>query len=210
MTEFLTGPSRGEMGVHAFLDSLHNFASKAKFEEYFNLFHEDGQFMGTDGAENWTKHEFKDWARPYFTGVDCAWEYIPVPGRRTVTITSPPDSSAGDSANNASPPSYAIFDEVLYCCDLKCHTRGSGTLVFCEGRWQLLLYHITFPIPDDVNQAIMSRLVKGKGIVQQKAELRIEEQKAAAAAQKLLEELSMEEEQAAVVTTKKKNTKKKK
>lgn len=198
----------GELGVHTFLDSLHNYARKAKFDEYFNLFHEDGQFLGTDGSENWTKNEFKEWSRPFFTGVDCAWDYIPVPARRTVTVTRNPNKGNEDA--DSSPPTYAIFDEILYCSDLKCHTRGTGTLVFCDGRWQLLLYHITFPIPDELNQPIMMRLVKGKGLVKEKALLEAEEQKAAAAAQKLLEELNLEEEQVAASATKKGSKKKKK
>ena len=105
-------------GVHTFLESFHHFAATANFEKYFGLFHPNGQFLGT---ENWTMEEFKAWAKPFFTGVECAWEYIPVPERRTVTITNSTEKHH---------PTYAVFDEVLYCSDLQCHTRGSGTLVY--------------------------------------------------------------------------------
>ena len=192
--------------VHAFLDSLHQFAATARFDDYFHLFHREGQFLGTDASENWTKQEFQDWSRPFFTDVECAWEYLPVPGKRSVVVQQQQQSNGTDS-----PPTYALFDEVLYCCDLKCHTRGSGTLVYEDGRWQLMLYHITFPIEDEKKQPIMNRLMQGRQLKFEKALLKSKENEAEAAAQQLLAELGMDDTEASKIkSTKSKKSKKKK
>jgi hypothetical protein len=190
MSDFIqTESNENEEGVHAFLNSLHHFAATAKFEEYFALFHPNGQFLGTDGTENWTMQEFKEWSEPFFTDVECAWEYIPVPGKRNVTIQKSSDSNSV----NHSLPTYAVFDEVLYCCDLKCHTRGSGTLVYENKKWLLMLYHITFPIPDALNERITTKIIRGKKLLHQKALLQRQEQASNAAAEQLLLELGLEE-----------------
>lgn len=188
MAEFVKedASEQSEESVHLLLNSLHQLAATAKFEEYFNLFHREGKFLGTDGTENWTTEEFKEWSKPYFVGEDCAWEYIPVPGQRQITIVRQPSS-----AHNTE-PTYATFDELLYCCDLKCHTRGSGTLVHEDGRWQLMMYHITFPIPDGANETVMDRLINGKRILRQKAVNQAMEDSAAEAARQLLEDMELD------------------
>ena len=191
-------------GVHTFLESFHHFAATANFEKYFGLFHPNGQFLGTDGTENWTMEEFKAWAKPFFTGVECAWEYIPVPERRTVTITNSTEKHH---------PTYAVFDEVLYCSDLQCHTRGSGTLVYEQNRWFLMLYHISFPIPDKINQFVTTKIIQGKQILQQKHMLSLKEAEAKAAMEQLLLEAGLEdegEESQEIKSSKKKNKNKNK
>lgn len=192
-----------EKAVHAFLDSFHHLAATAKFEEYFSLFHPNGQFLGTDGTENWTVQQFKDWSKQFFMNVECAWEYIPVPNKRIVSVQH---SSEGRQC-----PTYAVFDEVLYCVDLKCHTRGSGTLVYENNKWLLMLYHITFPIPDRLNQFVTTKIIEGKKLNHQKTMLSMQEAKASAALEQLLLEVDLEDKNGAASSSKSgKNQKKKK
>ena len=52
--------------VNQTIDAWHNAAGDVKFDTYFNLITEDGIFIGTDATENWTKKDFKVWAKPFF------------------------------------------------------------------------------------------------------------------------------------------------
>ena len=191
MTDFgLEIVGDGEEDVIRFLDSFHRYAATARFDEYFDLFHPEGKFLGTDANENWTMQEFKDWSRQFFENTDCAWEYIPVPGRRIITIQKCPTGSSHG------PPTYAIFDEVLYSTDLKCHTRGSGTLIYENMKWLLMTYHILFPIPDSKNAFVTSSIIQDKKQQYRnalmRAQLEVKEAEASVAAEKLLRELDLE------------------
>lgn len=178
-----------EVGVCTFLDSFHHLAATAQFQEYFNLFHPEGKFLGTDATENWTTQEFREWARPFFTDVECAWEYTPIPGKRVVSVVK---KLSNDESSEA--PTYALFDEQIYCVDLKCLTRGSGTMVFEDNRWHLMLYHITFPIPDTLFEGVTKRIVQGKKRIHAAASLKKKEEQAESVAEQLLLELGAEDD----------------
>ena len=52
--------------VNQTIDAWHKAAGDVKFDAYFDLIAEDGIFIGTDATENWTKKDFKVWAKPFF------------------------------------------------------------------------------------------------------------------------------------------------
>ena len=55
-----------ETAVAAVLDDLHEAASEADGERYFNLYAENAIFLGTDLTERWTIEAFKTYAQARF------------------------------------------------------------------------------------------------------------------------------------------------
>ena len=60
--------------VSAVIDSLHQYAAQAKFNEYFELYSAGATFIGTDASETWTLEEFKNYAKPVFDR-GSGWTY---------------------------------------------------------------------------------------------------------------------------------------
>ena len=112
------------------LDGLHEAAANAQGEDYFNCFHEDGVFIGTDKTEYWTIDEFKAYADPHFSK-GTGWAYRST--ERHIVVG--PDGQS------------AWFYEKLVN-DKYGDTRGSGALIKEEGRWQILQYVLSFSIPN--------------------------------------------------------------
>ena len=52
------------------LDNLHKYASQANGKLYFDLFHDDAIFFGTDAKERWNKKDFEDYAYERFDNGD--------------------------------------------------------------------------------------------------------------------------------------------
>jgi hypothetical protein len=177
------------------LDDFNQYAATAKFDEYFECFHSSGRFLGTDATENWIKSEFMEFSRPHFQGV-TAWTYIPKSENRIITLVSHGDST------------IATFDEPLFCPKLDCYARGSGSAIWDNDklRWQLLIYHLSFAIPNDiavnVNRTIMSYFNQQDNLNK--------EMNANANAEALLKELEQEESQILNSTIQKKKSKNKK
>ena len=117
--------------VAAVLDDWHDAASKADAERYFGHFAADGVFLGTDPSERWTVEEFRAYAEPYFSA-GRGWTYVP--SRRHIAL-----SPAGD---------VAWVDEQL---DNEKYGELRGTAVLRrEGdAWRIVLYSMTFLIPND-------------------------------------------------------------
>lgn len=121
--------------VSALLDGLHQAASEADGERYFDLFAPDGVFLGTDITERWTIDEFKAYAMPFFRQ-GRGWTYRP--RERHIYF-------AGD---------VAWFDETLQSENYG-ETRGSGVLTRIQGEWKINQYHLTVPIPNALlNQVV--------------------------------------------------------
>jgi ketosteroid isomerase-like protein len=121
-----------EKKVAAVLDALHNSASKAEADTYFNLFANDAIFIGTDAEEFWTIEQFKSYTMPYFSKGQ-GWTYIPE--NRDIKFTK-----SGD---------VAWFYEILIS-ESYGTTRGTGVLVRSEDKeWKITQYHLTIPIPND-------------------------------------------------------------
>jgi hypothetical protein len=115
--------------VAAVLDDFHDAAAKADEARYFGHFAQDGVFVGTDATERWDVQAFRAYAHPYFAK-GKAWSFRGV--RRHVTMR-------GDTA---------WFEEDLETANLG-PARGSGVLVWSEGRWLIEQYVLSITVPND-------------------------------------------------------------
>lgn len=112
------------------LDTLHLRAASADYEGYFDLFHSDAVFMGTDRQEYWPLAEFKRYTKARFAkGV--GWTYVPT--ERFIHLR-------GD---------VAWFEERVVH-EQYGETRGTGVLVREAGRWLITQYNLVLPIPNDL------------------------------------------------------------
>jgi len=122
------------------LDTLHWAASLAQKSEYFDVFSERAIYIGTDVSEVWTLEQFKQFVEPYFDRGQ-GWTYVPQ--QRNVYISR--DGRV------------AWFDEVLW--NEKYGTsRGTGVLEKESGRWKIVQYHLTFPIPNAIAKKITQEI----------------------------------------------------
>ena len=55
------------------VNSWHQAATDAHFENYFSKMDSIAVFIGTDASENWTKTQFENFSKPYFDK-GKAWE----------------------------------------------------------------------------------------------------------------------------------------
>jgi hypothetical protein len=136
------GPG-AEADVARVLDDFHAAAAAADFDRYFGHFARGGVFLGTDATERWTVEEFMVYARPYFRP-GGGWTYRP----RGRTISFTPDART------------AFFDELLDNAGLG-ETRGSGVLVWEDGRWKVAQYNLSIPIPNELADTVVG-LIRGR------------------------------------------------
>jgi len=131
------GKSSSEQRVSNVLDALHDAASDADGERYFDLFAPDAVFLGTDATERWTIDEFRAYAMKRFeTGT--GWTYTLKPGTRDVRVHN----------------DIAWFDELLH--NAKYGTcRGSGVLRRIEGEWKVEQYVLSFTVPNEAAQDVV-------------------------------------------------------
>ncbi|MDO6566779.1 nuclear transport factor 2 family protein [Alteromonas sp. 1_MG-2023] len=141
-------PANKEQNVNQILDSLHQFASDAKFDEYFSLYSDKAVFIGTDASEVWSVSDFKAYAKPHFSK-GRGWTYTP--HSRHIYFSPAQD--------------VAWFDELLDNDSLGL-TRGTGVLILENNKWKVSQYHLTIPVPnplaDDVAQQIKDYQKKGR------------------------------------------------
>lgn len=127
--------------INASLDSWHQAAANADFEQYFDHFSGDSAiFMGTDATERWTVPEFKEYAKPHFDKGQ-AWDFTPVD--RYVYL-----SEDGQTA---------WFDESLDTPNLG-PARGSGALVKKDGDWMIAHYNLSIPIPNAIADTVVKQV----------------------------------------------------
>ena len=136
----LVAPAPPETAVAAALDAWHAAAARADEAAYFDLFAEEGVFLGTDATERWDKAAFRAFAHPFFAK-GRAWTFRAV--RRQVAM------AAGGTV--------AYFDEDLETANLG-PCRGSGVLELRGGAWRLLQYNLAVPIPNDLMKEVMGRI----------------------------------------------------
>jgi len=133
-----------ETDVEAVIDRMHQAASRADGQDYFNQFTPEARFIGTDATERWSLTAFRAYAEPYFAR-GRGWTYVP--RERTVTI-----APIGCRC-------VAWFDEIL---DNESYSqvRGSGVLSLTDDGWKIEQYVLSFTVPndraDDVVAAIKS------------------------------------------------------
>ncbi len=126
--------------VDAVLDGLHRSAALADGERYFSLFAPDAIYFGTDPGERWTLDQFRDFAEPYFSQ-GRGWDYEAL--ERNVFL-----DPSGDTA---------WFDERLVN-EHYGECRGTGVLRKSEGRWRIVQYSLSIPVPNDLALELVERI----------------------------------------------------
>ena len=122
--------------VAAVLDKLNDYAAKADFKNYFDLYAEESTFIGTDANEVWNKKEFMEYAKgPFERGK--AWTFKSL--KRNITF-----SKDGK---------YAWFDEILETHMKIC--RGSGVLEKIGNNWKIRQYVLSMTVPNDVAKDVI-------------------------------------------------------
>lgn len=125
--------------INLVLDQLNDFAAKADFKNYFDLFAEESMFIGTDATEIWNKKEFMDWAKPFFDK-GTTWNFKSL--KRNIYF-----SKDGK---------YAWFDELLDTQMKIC--RGSGVLEKIGDKWKIKQYVLSMTIPNDnINEVVKAK-----------------------------------------------------
>ena len=122
--------------IHKVLDSWHQAAKDANFENYFNLMSENAVFIGTDATENWTKKEFQAYAKPHFDK-GKAWSF----------------SSLERNIYFSEDKKTAWFDELLDTQMKIC--RGSGVLTKVKNNWKITHYVLSMSIPNELSNEII-------------------------------------------------------
>ena len=127
-----------ERSIAGALDDFHDAAARADEERYFAHFSQDAAFLGTDATERWDVASFRTFAHPYFAR-GKAWAFHAT--RRAIVVR-------GDAA---------WFDEDL-ATDTLGPARGSGVLVFRDGRWLVAQYVLSVTVPNDRFRAVRELL----------------------------------------------------
>lgn len=131
------------------LDQLNEYAAKADFKNYFNLFAPESTFIGTDATEVWNKKEFMDFAKPFFDK-GKAWNFTSL--KRNIYF-----SNDGK---------YAWFDELLDTQMKIC--RGSGVLEKIGNNWKIKQYVLSMTVPNDkVNDVVNIKSTLENLLIQQ-------------------------------------------
>ena len=130
------GAARDE--IASALDDFHDAAAKADEARYFGHFAPDGVFLGTDATERWEVAAFRAYAHPYFAK-GKAWSFRGA--RRRIAVR-------GD---------IAWFEEDLDTENLG-PARGSGVLVWHDGRWLIEQYVLSITVPNDRFKAVKDLL----------------------------------------------------
>lgn len=112
------------------LDNLNEYASKADFKKYFDLYADESTFIGTDATEIWNKKEFMAYAKPHFDK-GKAWSFTSL--KRNIYF-----SKDGK---------YAWFDELLDTQMKLC--RGSGVLEKIGNQWKIKQYVLSVTVPNE-------------------------------------------------------------
>ena len=125
-----TSKTTSEEKINELLNSWHDAAARADFEDYFNKMAEESVFIGTDPTENWHKPAFMEWSKPYFDK-GKAWSFSTL--ERNIFL--------------AEDCRLAWFDELLKTQMGIC--RGSGVVAFKDGEWKIKHYVLSIEIPNE-------------------------------------------------------------
>lgn len=126
------------------LDTLHATADKGQLDDYFSLYTDTAIFLGTDATERWTMEQFRTYAEPAFAD-GHGWTYKVV-----------------DRHIELSPmKNVAWFDERL-TNDTYGETRGTGTLLRTNDGWKIAQYNLTFTIPNEKADAVVTAVTEGQ------------------------------------------------
>ena len=135
-----------QRSAHRLLHDLHDAATRAHYERYFDCFSKDAVFLGTDASERWTKSEFQSWAHPHFQR-DSAWIF---------TVLDRKLHATADGAT-------LWFEESLGSRSYG-ECRGTGVILTEKnGTHRIAQYNLTVPIPNDLLPAIADRISRLDG-----------------------------------------------
>lgn len=112
------------------IDSWHQSAAQADFQNYFSVTSDDFIFLGTAPGERWNKVDFQSFCKPYFDK-GKAWDFTP-------------SNRQWQFAANGT---VAYFDEDLDTWMESC--RGSGICVQENGEWKIAYYNLTVLIENE-------------------------------------------------------------
>ncbi len=127
------------------LDRMHEAASRADGDAYFDLFTPDARFIGTDATERWSLAEFRAYAMPFFSR-GKGWTYRP---HDRVATLAPGDCRC-----------IVWFDELLDN-DAYGLTRGSGVLRLTDEGWKIEQYVLSFTVPNDKAKGVVGLIAEG-------------------------------------------------
>jgi len=127
----------GKKDVNELVDSWHQAASEANFDNYFSLMTEGTHFLGTAAEENWTKAEFMKFSKPYFDK-GKAWNFKMLD--RNIYLSEDKNT--------------IWFDERLDTWMGIC--RGSGVLIEENKKWKIKHYVLSLLIPNETVEAVKS------------------------------------------------------
>lgn len=133
LSPFAMATDESEAG--AVLDALHSHAAKADWPAYFAIYTDNAVFIGTAVEERWNMDEFRRYATP-----TKGWDYQPK-SRHFI--------GHGDTL---------LFDEILYN-DKYGTSRGTGAMVKTAKGWQVLQYHLSFPVPNEVAKEVTQTIM---------------------------------------------------
>lgn len=136
ITVFANAQNTEKEKISQTLDAWHKAAADIKFDTYFNLMADDAIFIGTDATENWTKPDFKVWAKPFFDK-GKTWNFTALERHIFFDKTG----------------KTAWFDELLNTQMKIC--RGSGVLVKIGKEWKIQHYVLSMTIPNDEVDAVI-------------------------------------------------------
>ena len=120
----------GKDELHIFLNNWHQSAAEAHFDGYFNAIADDGIFIGTDAKENWSKEQFKVFAKPYFDR-GKAWNFKVI--QRNIYFSND--------------QKIVWFDELLTTQMKIC--RGSGVIQKTKDGWKIKHYVLSMTVPNE-------------------------------------------------------------
>ncbi|MFY8096985.1 MAG: nuclear transport factor 2 family protein [Flavobacterium sp.] len=120
----------GKDELHIFLNNWHQSAAEAHFDGYFNAIADDGIFIGTDAKENWSKEQFKVFAKPYFDR-GKAWNFKVI--QRNIYFSKD--------------QKIVWFDELLTTQMKIC--RGSGVIQKTKDGWKIKHYVLSMTVPNE-------------------------------------------------------------
>ena len=118
--------------VEVLLDRLHEMASKGRLAEYLACFGPKSIFVGTDSSEFWTIEEFAKLCRKHFRN-GKGWTYIPIKGSRELRV----------NVHEGFGWFYERLEHKQYV-----EARGTGMVEFIEGKWVIMQYVLSFPVPN--------------------------------------------------------------
>jgi hypothetical protein len=134
--------AKSQLAIHKMLDDFHDAASKADGKRYFSNFGSDATYVGTDAGEFWSVAEFKEYAAPHFKK-GKGWTYK-VEERKLKPVPQT------DGA-------VLWFHELLQNKKYG-QCRGTGVVQKVKGKWKIHSYHLTFPIPNEIANALVKKI----------------------------------------------------